>query len=365
MLQSHSVPSRSSYLGTAWLALAFAAPLFVAAPAAAQEACGDTTCPAGYTCKTVEGACDNIACREGTDCTAPCEQQTYQFCAPKPCNTNADCGGDTVCYEHERKNCSGVAVAPCPPGAECAPPDAVPEPTCEVTSERICTPRSQLPCQVDADCGAGFTCEEVELCSGGSSSGTPMTAPAPGAGTPGFAPPEGRDVPPEKDPAEPTIPMPTVTCEPSGEFRCVMIKTACTADADCPAGWSCKDNPEGVCWSGPDGEGCQPADPAKLCMPPYYDLGGGRGVAEDGSTKGPGSPDIPVPAAGQDNGGELAGTPDPSPAPPSGVPQSTSQPNASSGGGGCSVSPASTPLSGYALLALGFASLLRMRRRRG
>jgi hypothetical protein len=106
-----------------------------------------------------------------------------------------------------------------------------------------------------------------------------------------------------------------VTCEPSGVKACVVIERACSADDQCPSGWSCEDNPDGVCWAKPDGSsGCEPADPAKLCLPPYRDLGGGGygeetsggTVTPDGSTSPPGNPASAGPGEAPVPNGELA-----------------------------------------------------------
>jgi MYXO-CTERM domain-containing protein len=84
------------------------------------------------------------------------------------------------------------------------------------------------------------------------------------------------------------------TCTPTGDFACHVIITGCSTDAECESGWSCIDNHEGVCTSDSEGNAdCEPADPARLCAPPYNDLVGGgigRGVSEDGGdTSSPGS----------------------------------------------------------------------------
>jgi hypothetical protein len=74
-----------------------------------------------------------------------------------------------------------------------------------------------------------------------------------------------------------------------------VVITACSSDANCETGWECIDNPEGVCSSDSDGNAdCEPADPARLCAPPHYDLidrgrGEGKGLGEeDGGTSTPG-----------------------------------------------------------------------------
>ncbi|MGC4086493.1 MAG: MYXO-CTERM sorting domain-containing protein [Polyangiaceae bacterium] len=111
------------------------------------------------------------------------------------------------------------------------------------------------------------------------------------------------------------------------------------SDADCSGGFSCQENPEGVCSSTPDG-GTQrePADPPKLCMPPYADLEGG-GVTRGGTS-----------TAGKDDGVGVS-------------PETTGQKVQANGG--CSVAHVGTAGSSAPfLLALGAALGLARRRRR-
>ena len=104
------------------------------------------------------------------------------------------------------------------------------------------------------------------------------------------------------------------------DWRAPVTSHPCKSDSDCPSGWSCRDNPEGTCWADSNGNsGCAPADPAKLCFPPYSDLvgGGGRGIATDGAgvptnpkgDSGSGAPESSA-ANGNDSGGcSLGGSP--------------------------------------------------------
>jgi hypothetical protein len=125
---------------------------------------------------------------------------------------------------------------------------------------------------------------------------------------------------------------------------CEPIRVACSADSECPSGWSCRDNPEGACWADSNGNtGCTPADPAKLCFPPYADLlnGGGFGTGNDGSA----SPGTPTKGT---EGGALVGA------------------GAESADGGCSiVSTSRAPRGALAwVVALGAAVGLSRRARR-
>jgi hypothetical protein len=189
-------------------------------------------------------------------------------------------------------------------------------------------------------------------CSGGGSAGRPVPAsdggadPAPGDDA--FAPADAgsEPVPPEE---------PVCTCTPAGRNACRVIEKACTADGDCPSGWSCEDNPEGVCWSGPEGSGCEPADPASLCAPPYADLVGGAVRGEDGdSTSGGGPSGLPDGGMAEPPSTGGAGRPGSAASGDGGAVES----------GGCSLGRARGP-AGSALVLAGLAALalLRVRRR--
>lgn len=365
-------------------ALAFVLGLAFPSNAAAQTACGDTTCPKGYACESVPAGCPAIACAPGSNCP-PCDDAVLA-CVAEPCASDADCDVDMVCLSETITECSGSAPA-CEPGRECAPP---PPAECETIERSQCVPRWALPCQTSANCGAGFECVEQEDCScsgssggsGGSASGggsqgspTPAVDPVPpsngGAANGGAAQPRppspGNPAPPQPEPAEvppedaaPSSPLPPDTCEckPSGARACQVIERACEVDSDCPARWSCEDNPEGVCWSGPDGSGCEPGDPPKLCLPPYRSLGGYPGRGENSG--GVGTP--------------TSGNPEPSPepgAPPVAPPGPTEDPNAeldrgpdASDGGGCTLAQARTGGASGALFAAMAALAFAVRRRR-
>jgi hypothetical protein len=81
---------------------------------------------------------------------------------------------------------------------------------------------------------------------------------------------------------------PDCTCTPTGEFACRVVITACSSDDECESGWTCIDNPDGVCSSDSEGNAdCEQADPARLCAPPHYDLvGAGRGIGGGDSESG-------------------------------------------------------------------------------
>jgi len=355
--------------------------------AAAAEPCGDTSCPKGYACEEVPAACPDIACAPGSECP-PCTD-TVLACVPQPCSSDSDCESDMVCLERTSSSCTGATDAPaCAPGESC--PEFAPEPVeCTTETTTQCVPRWSLPCTTAASCGEGFSCVERESCgcsgsSGGGSQGSggaasggatppsrPGAEPAPLPTEP--VPPSDPDAPDSSDAADPK-PVPDVppsgaapaplppdcSCEPSGFKACVLDEVACDADSDCPSGWTCGDNPEGVCWASSDGSmGCEPGDPPKLCLPPYTDLGGGYpGRGEDSNGDTPTSPGSPVSGPAQPPGfDEEAG----------GEPVSGGDADS----GGCTLAAGPTPGSGApglaalgALVALVFGRSVRTRRAR-
>jgi hypothetical protein len=150
--------------------------------------------------------------------------------------------------------------------------------------------------------------------------------------------PSASSTPPDRVPED-------CSCEPTGTKACEAVRTACAADGDCPSGWSCRDNPEGSCSADSNGNsGCTPADPAKLCFPPFSDLlaGGDGGIA----TNGAGTPRDP-------KGDSGIGTPE------------SADANANDSGG-CSMTTGSRPGRNTGLLALctALGAALGMARRR-
>ena len=300
--------------------------VFLAPSAHAQEACGETTCEAGYVCQEFAAPCPLIDCGDAPDC-APCAAEPYHACTPAPCTDDTQCGDYMVCATHQQSVCPDVA---------CADDECKRELDCSTVEHQECTPPWMLPCEADVDCSEGFTCEQQQSCSCGgsepSSGATPedRVSGAPAAG-------EAMDLPLLEANCE---------CVPSELTHCQQQQIVCDGDADCPEHWSCQDNPNGVCWRDAEsGESeCEPADPARLCMPP----GQHWGMAGDTVlTTGEADPaaDEAVPATGG-RSNDLDGNPfDPA--------------------GGCSLTtgaPASG--SGVGLMLLGLAGVLFGRRRR-
>lgn len=330
--------------GAGWVALL---PLLFASAAQAQTACGDEMCPKGFSCQSVPAPCPAIDCQDAADCP-PCAPSERQQCLPADCTSDADCGTDMLCVTSTHP--CGVAVPACPPGAECAAPLPA---ECAPTTSSQCVPRWQLPCQQSADCGPGFECVELAQCS------VPPSGPRGGAGPGAGAQPNDPNAPSQPTPPE-RVPSDTeITCEPSGEFACKLLEVACASNADCQSGWSCADNPEGVCSSSSTGETvCSPGDPPKLCLPPYGYHGrgvttGSGSVAQPDNSSAPGA-GPQTPTAGSPSTGS----------PPAANPE-VAYPELGSprGGTGCSVS--GLPVHGGAVgwLVLGLSGLFGLRRR--
>ncbi len=324
----------------------------LAAYADARQCEADADCPKGFTCEesTATACTDPAPCAEGEDCPARdsgCVSETISSCQSIDCASDSDCAEGMTCVEVEMERCAQPA---CPADGECPKPES----TCEAEPRSYCVPSYLLPCSADSDCGPGFSCREQEACACGGSAGNPEPSPgaAPpdeGGGSSGFAPAD-----PDADPAEMPAEDENCGCEPSGEFACVLDQAACTSDADCQAGFTCEDNPNGVCWASPDGDmGCSTPDPAKLCMPPYTDLYGGVGRSEDGAVSYPEAPagDPSSDPGDQNTAGEGAAADDAGAA------------GGESESGGCSVAAAGAPAS-WGLTALALFGLAGLRRRR-
>lgn len=311
-------------LATSLVALTLAAPRL----ANAQTTCGDTVCPKGYECKTEPLGCPAIDCADGAECP-PCEPSEETYCSPLPCSSDADCDSGMTCYSREETECTGGS----PPrpddgdGAEDGGAAETPSPEeCTTTTVSQCAPNWALPCETATNCGPGFTCEELEECGCTGSEGRP-----------------GPDAPPT--PETDTAPAPTpgaCECEPTGEFACRLIVTACTTDDDCAEGFTCIDNREGTCSSSSDGTiSCEPADPPRLCAPPYSDVFRGGGIAGDSESE---------PGKGTSAPGSAASSDDDA--------------STSASDGGCSVASGRRATPGFVALVLaGVAAAFASRRR--
>ena len=258
---------------------------------AAGECDTDTDCESYETCELVgEASCACPPGDAGCDCPDTGTQE-FKECVPEPppsCDTDADCSEDLLCVTRTYEECSGGG----PVGTCTSSPDggticedvgtADVSESCETITEGYCVPPYLAPCQADADCGDGFTCEEYEVCecTGGGSTGSGGDDDRTDAGEP---PEDTGD---------------SCTCEPAGK-SCELVETECTSDADCTGDLTCQEYEDGdvvtePCVDEGDASSCESADTGsstttKYCLPPDWerwagaanDLGGGGSVDED------------------------------------------------------------------------------------
>ena len=385
----------------AWVAFAAAAALWTGGVAHAQ-CTTDADCGDGYVCKTYTGEecakpdCppdDKTCASQPSDC-APTE---YTTCEPAPCSTDDDCPDSMVCHEWMSSTCTGSAPAsePCMANTDCPTPDAAP-PDCTDTTVKQCTPRYALPCETSADCGPGFDCKEevIGSCSGGSGTAQPgMISGGSGSGPvdAGVALDGGSAQPPPSE-VDAAAQEPTCTEMPAGTFSCVVQVLPCSADDECPADFTCEDNPNrAVCnaagkaeapssGGGTAGAGATPVDagpagdagsvdpcgsindglPDKVCWPRnYYAGGAGRDVSQGSNNASGGSSET---GGGADTGAQVPETPSDS---TSGHSADAGDGSGSKhGSGGCAVGAAGQrPADALGLLALLGLCVLELRRR--
>lgn len=350
--------------------LAAAAVFTFAGSAFADEACGDTTCPTGFVCETAPGLCPEIALVDENGVVQPsdCQAEDIQYCVRAECESDADCGEGMVCHSFDTYDCPPpLPAADCAEGDEECKFERPADVECTPSERSECTPKWELPCTTASDCGEGFDCVELinQWCSGS-------------AGSDGDSASAADD--PDGPIIEPVAPEENCGSEPSGEFMCQAIETACETDADCLENWTCEENFAGMCWSDSEGNsGCETPDPANVCRAPYSNVGGGyygtlaatSGVAGGGPMMAAG---VGVEEADTANNGVALDDGEPSDAVAAGDGSAPAgeAPNSEktgetpqSSGGGCSVSSsgAGEP-AGLAALFLGLAAGLASRRRR-
>ena len=137
----------------------------LALPCSAQEQCGDSVCDLGWTCATHEQTCPG--CAEGADC-GECHPGTFQHCVPAPCDSDADCGGVTVCADVSSMECPESFSSACLSGEsdqQCVDRvKAAEQAQCTQVNTRECQPRWTQNCDSVDDCGEGFECLDSGTC---------------------------------------------------------------------------------------------------------------------------------------------------------------------------------------------------------
>jgi MYXO-CTERM domain-containing protein len=245
MIHDFKTYETRSVLHTCPVLAALICALLDAAPAAAQQACGSVTCGKGTRCETSSVDC---VCPPGGESCDECDVEPVSFCTAAPCETNADCASYMVCAASSRRVCPDVAAPSCEPGEsddDCsARAEAWQAEQCDSVEQLFCMPRWERPCSSDADCGAGFRCED------------------------------------------------------SG--ACTLLVESCADTGDCPDAWTCQSVNSGPCVppAGGSEDECIQTEQELRCIPP----GGSVGVEEDAADR-PGSgmssvSDVPEAAGG-------------------------------------------------------------------
>jgi hypothetical protein len=352
---NHPIPRLRSFTVVSAFALSFTA----LGSAYANESCGpELVCPNNYKCveSTGEVCTPSTAnCFTGESGTTTCEKieegtcstETYYYCEPLPCKDNSACAADMTCHSYTSEACSGGSAVACDSATGDCPVNDVAE-ECTTTEQSLCVPQWFVPCQVAADCGEGFTCEESTICSCSGSAGTAGRD----VGSGGATSTDDGVVGGGSGTTE------SCTCEGTGTFNCVAKTIACNKAADCPTHWTCESNPNGTCSSSPDGSTDCKADPAMVCIPPYANLfGNGDAVRSEDSASGVNEGGIVVTSGGKDN--DTNGT---TPANPEATDGSDTNSSTSSG---CSLaeSPKGSNHRGFILFGLGLALSTLWRRR--
>ncbi len=314
------------------------------------------------------------------------------------CASDADCTQGMICHSQTSTVCSGGAATPACAANTVCPPTTVEPPTCTDVTTNQCMCPWDVPCNADADFGAGFVCQPMT--GGTCSSSGPVTA-SPGStgtdtATSGGAASGGGGgsgtgavpvPPPAAMPDAGPVQDPTCTTTTSYPGTCQPKASTCSVDAECPSQWTCVTQSIGIAVPAPVDGGVNTATPpdrtvstatatstiitTRTCQPPSYcsgraigTSGGGTGTSGNGdTTQAPTGYDAAADAGvGK---GTTAATP-PSPTANGGAGTSTdtkTTTSASTGGGGCSVAPGALPSDMIIVLGLGAAIALLARRR--
>jgi MYXO-CTERM domain-containing protein len=360
--------------GVASHAVADETPCSMDADCSPEEYCEilDFACEDGEDCDPVMGG----VCVEIREAPVPGDIDDDWDDEPS-CETSSDCDAGSYCWE-EMGECVPDWFVPCESASDCAegldcidlaewmdeddwdddwgddePPMPMPEPAFDKSrtlDEEMfyCLPTWLIPtpCESDAECGEGFVCVADEICS------------CSGGGEPGWEgeiPPDGGDFEKDED---------GCVCEPTGDAWCELDETECSADGDCPSGWSCEElgGSDGTCWVDEDGNtGCDEPEDYSICVPPYFEevydaMPGGVGGDDLVSEGDPRQPDD-----GGGTGGGTGGSDAPS-GDDDGLTGGSSGTDRPSSDGGCSAAPAGTGGGTAALSLLALFGLVRRRR---
>ena len=352
----------------------------------AQTCTSDANCGKGLSCQVDAIAVPPVAiCSAGDAGCQPVDTTATvtMSCQAASCTTDADCGANMVCHGQPQTTCTGdtPVTEKCDPTTGCDPnavPVAVP-PVCTTTTVSKCAYKYELPCNTDAECGDGFTCQPTTygMCTGSTPSSGGGTASSGGGsassgtggavGTETAVPP----VPPDVDAgAAPGVTCTTVSTYPG---YCSAKTIPCTAATDCPANWSCATVNTGTAVGGAtaapagiDAGAAVPVAPppetttTSLCQPPS--TRGTYGGTTKGSDQGTG-PVVLIGDAGTGTGSITPPTPQ--------VPGNTNVPTteqtnaaATAGGSGCNIGGDLASDSAWLLGALAALGLGLARRRR-
>lgn len=244
--------------------------------------CGDgPVCGVGFECTVVGGSscASSPPCAAGEACPEPepCVNVDIMGCTPAHCSADEQCAPGMVCHTRTEA-CPGTDCACASDTPDCSCGTSV----CDPQTVSMCTPRYVLPCKAAADCGDGFTCEE--LVTGCASSGSSGGTPAPNA-RPAPIPPNGAG----GAASDPIEPAPDCAPEPSGQFQCVPKQITCENAGECPAGWNCEQLDVAGAPPCAPGQACEQPAPQPTtaeCRPPYYGVAGSDDLGAPVSSSG-------------------------------------------------------------------------------
>ncbi|HIA04162.1 MAG TPA: hypothetical protein EYN66_20070 [Myxococcales bacterium] len=199
--------------------------------------CGtDADCGPGLVCE--KESAPQLDCLAGEECPPAA---TFAKCVPASCKADSDCGAGLVCLTVDLpcKSKTATAIDLCPPDTNCAPTETDPDEAepCVPENKQFCAPKWAAPCDVDKDCGDGFSCKEAMMCQCSGSGSVPPN--------PTDVPTDPTDVPqelPEEtgDDDNDSAQEPDCDCQPTGKKYCKAKQIDCEVSEDCPTDWTCK-----------------------------------------------------------------------------------------------------------------------------